>query len=488
MLTPVRVRGKNNRDQSRKKQRDEKDLSSALPAPKRRPGRPHNSKRVAAQSVVTGDHHVSEAFTTCSYSLSTLEQLPTELLQTIFLLSRNINLPMSSSYLCSVLTSPHLRTELVIDVFAKRSYSEQHLYAGLQSSLLRQKWLTYDFFQRCQKTYLLRRAILVIRKHIGEAAQDAYRDAVEKITGAFDTYYSLSHRILMKLDPLHYSSGINHPPSPPENSSRHVVFVGTDQKGVKFSIVLDNEGNCMDVFTPWVADPRDNLWPKDHLMVPKNQYTSTVYSMLSAVSLTGCDLPEKLLHGPWTNERGYFLKLLMDANARVDWLESTSGEVALQGFEDAIREENVCAISVLRSSARHLNDCLGDTRIREIRECLEDLKTGKTTIEDLTNPHASWRIPAGHLWFENSTVGVKTSTKHLKIAILEKPINFKVLEALLESEGQTEIDCDDTELENWAMQKKAEDRALPADVVTENIGAWLLDKLEIFRKAEENQP
>ncbi|MCJ1384919.1 hypothetical protein MMC17_008037 [Xylographa soralifera] len=486
MLTPVRVRGKNKRDQSRKNKGDEKDSSSALPGPKRRPGRPRKSKSAAARSVIdknvllqADDHDASDAVTTYSFHLSTLEQLPTELLQTIFLLSRNINLPMSSLHLGSVLASPHLRTELVIHAFAERESSEQHRYAGLQSCLLRQKWLTYDFFQLCQKTYLLRHAILVIQKYYEEAAQDMYRSNVTRITKAFNTYYSLSHRILMKLDPLHHSHSLfSH--AQDMNFSRDVVFVGTDQKGEAYSITLDNEGSLVEVFTPWVAHPEDNLWPSPEEYLDG---AGKCYSLGS--NLTECEIPEKLLHGPWTNERGYFLKLLLDANARVNWLGSTSGEIALQGFEDAIREENYCAIGVLRASGYSISKhILKDTRINTVRECLKDLRTGNLTVEDLTDPHASWRIPAGNAMRDTITAGVVPSTKHLKIAVFEKAANLKILKALLEGDGKTDIDCDDSELVDWALQKKAEARSIPLDVAGPNIGDWLLDTLELVRERQ----
>ena len=482
MLTPVRIRGKNNRDQSRKKQTDEKGVSSALPAPKRRPGRPRKSRRVAAQSVITEDNNVSEAVSTYSSHLSTLEQLPTELLQAIFLLSRNINFPMSSLHLGSVLASPHLRTELVVYAFADREYSELHLYAGLQSSLLRQRWLTYEFFQLCQKTYLLRHAILVVQNYSRGAPQDISHGNVTKITEAFNAYYSLSHRISMKLDPIHYPSSPQ-PVAEGINLSRDVVFNGIDQKGVTYSIVLDAEGSRMYVYTPWIADPSDRPWIK---YIPKERDKShfqTTYFM--GYLVVGCEIPEKLLHGPWTNERGYFLKLLLDASAQVNWLTSTSGEVALQGFEDAIREDNRNAIRVLREAGSSGRCFYPDTQVIAVQDCLKDLETGSVTLEALKDPHGSWRMPAGNALMDTYTAGVVPSTKHLKIAIFEKGANLKILKALLEGDGKTDIDCDDNELVDWALQKKAEARALPAGSAGSDIGDWLLNTLQVVREKQE---
>ena len=483
MLTPIRVRGKNNRDQSRKKQKDE-NLSPALPAPKRRPGRPRNSEFVASQLLITDDHDTSGIIATNNHQLSALEQLPTELLQTIFLLSRNINLPMSSLYLGSVLASPHLRTELVTHAFVDREYSEQHLYAGLQSGLLRQKWLTYEFFQRCQRTYLQRSAILIIQKYSGEVAQDVHRSNIKKITETFDKYYSFSHRMSMKLEQLHNSSGIVNPPRP-QNLSRDSVFVGTNQKGAGFSIILELEGNGMYVSPSWVADPQENLWPKDHYINVKRTGLYDFYPVLSDASLSQCEIPEKLLHGPWTNERGHFLKLLLNAGATVNWLDGTSGEVAMRGLQDAIRENNTCAISVLRAHESYCKYSLQDAQMRIVRECIQELDTGRVTVEELTNPQAAWRIPAGDVLWDTFTVGVVPSTKHLKIAVLEKPANLEALKALLEGDGKTAIDCDDTEMVDWALGKRAEARTTPGQIEGSNIGEWLLDTLEVIRKKQK---
>ncbi|MCJ1395207.1 hypothetical protein MMC18_008090 [Xylographa bjoerkii] len=486
MLTPVRVRGKNKRDQSRKKQSAGEDSLSAFPVPKSRPGRPRKSKSAIAQSMVEGTapglidaSDASETTPTSFYHLSALEQLPTELLQTIFLISMNINLPMSSRHLGSALASPLLRTELVIHAFTRCRDSEDRLYAELRSSLLRQKWLTYNFLQRCQKTYLLRHAILVIQENSKEVARGIYRSNVVRITEAFDTYYSLSRRILMKLDSIYHSSGLD--------LSRDVVFEGTDQEGTAYSIVLDDEGSRMDVCRPFGAHPQDSIRPEDCFDVRKDFHTRTTYYLVSSdTPLTRCEIPEKLLHGPWTNERGYFLKLLMDADAHVNWLGSTNGEIVLQGFEDAIREDNSYAISVLRASG--IENLESDTRIDTVRECLEDLEIGKTTVEDLTNPHGPWRLPAGNALLNTSSARVVPSTEHLKIAVLEKAAKFRVLKALLEGNGKTDIDCDDTEVVGWALQKRAEARATAAshpDLQGVSIGDWLLDTLEVVREKQK---
>lgn len=61
----------------------------------------------------------------------------------------------------------------------------------------------------------------------------------------------------------------------------------------------------------------------------------------------GCQIPSKLLRGPWTDEKCEFLELVIRGNAEVDRVNSTSGEVAEQGFWEAIQEHNARAVRAL---------------------------------------------------------------------------------------------------------------------------------------------
>ena len=61
----------------------------------------------------------------------------------------------------------------------------------------------------------------------------------------------------------------------------------------------------------------------------------------------GCQIPEKLLRGPWTDEKCDFLEVLIRGNAEVDRVNSTSGEVAEQGLWEAIEEHNARAVKAL---------------------------------------------------------------------------------------------------------------------------------------------
>ena len=89
--------------------------------------------------------------------LSRLESLPTELLEQIFLQSLNIDLPLASPHLTTMLSSIHMKTTLVLKVFSTedvyddhgvifsrryRAGSSQPAIGELQSRILKCRWMT----------------------------------------------------------------------------------------------------------------------------------------------------------------------------------------------------------------------------------------------------------------------------------------------------------------------------------------------------------
>lgn len=66
-------------------------------------------------------------------------------------------------------------------------------------------------------------------------------------------------------------------------------------------------------------------------------------------------IPEKLLHGPWTQDKASLLYVLVSLNGEIDWEGSMAGETAKEGLKEAISEGNehaVAALSVLLGVAR----------------------------------------------------------------------------------------------------------------------------------------
>ncbi|CAO2651192.1 Nn.00g094890.m01.CDS01 [Neocucurbitaria sp. VM-36] len=61
----------------------------------------------------------------------------------------------------------------------------------------------------------------------------------------------------------------------------------------------------------------------------------------------GFHIPEKLLHGPFTNDKASLLYVLVSLNGEIDWTGSMAGEAAKTGIKDAIKETNEHAVAAL---------------------------------------------------------------------------------------------------------------------------------------------
>jgi len=82
----------------------------------------------------------------------------------------------------------------------------------------------------------------------------------------------------------------------------------------------------------------EGLWPYKFTQIPYLGFAE------------GFRIPEKLLHGPWTDAKASLLYVLVSLNGEIDWVDSLSGEAAKTGIKEAIDEGNeraVAALSVL---------------------------------------------------------------------------------------------------------------------------------------------
>lgn len=79
----------------------------------------------------------------------------------------------------------------------------------------------------------------------------------------------------------------------------------------------------------------DGLWPFKFTKVPYLGFAR------------GFAIPEKLLHGPWTEDKASLLYVLVSLNGEIDWEGSMAGEVAKTGIREAIKEGNEHAVAAL---------------------------------------------------------------------------------------------------------------------------------------------
>ena len=147
--------------------------------------------------------------------LAPLEELPTELLQRIFLESRTIRLRHASSILLALLNHAQLMKKLFISLFGHgRSslngsgdleidfplFQDSKEIGVLQSLFAASEWFTLSFMRQCQLEYLTREGEKVIKYSLGDEHRNrrhevslTYKDWLRDLDAAVDHYRGLSH-------------------------------------------------------------------------------------------------------------------------------------------------------------------------------------------------------------------------------------------------------------------------------------------------------
>lgn len=197
-------------------------------------------------------------------AMPTLQGLPTELLEMIFLYSMNPALPRCSRDLGAKLSSHAIEMSFTMQAFFhtvdhRTNYRDRLVTsdASLQSNILTCHFFTYDFFL----------------KYVQRA-----QDAMVKLRG------------------------------------KAWAATGVTIPGVSYF---------------------DGLWPYKFTKIPHLAFAQ------------GFHIPEKLLHGPWTEDKASLLYVLVSLTGEIDWEGSMAGEVAKSGMKEAIKEGNEHAVAAL---------------------------------------------------------------------------------------------------------------------------------------------
>jgi hypothetical protein len=197
-------------------------------------------------------------------AMPTLQGLPTELLEIIFVHSMNINLARCSPSLGRKLSSRAIMLEFTMQSFFhtvdhRTNYRDRTVTsdATLQSAILASRFFTYDFFI----------------KYVEKA-----HDAMKKVRGK-----------------------------------------AWESTGVTIPGTSEFEGT----------------WPFKFTKIPYLSFAQ------------GFHVPEKLLHGPWTQDKASLLYVLVSLNGEIDWEGSMAGEAAKTGIREAVKEDNEYAVAAL---------------------------------------------------------------------------------------------------------------------------------------------
>jgi hypothetical protein len=388
--------------------------------------------------------------------LSNLERIPVELLHRIFEYCPTLSLPMSSPYIGSALASDHLRQGLVIDAFSYETDEIDFTAAQIefQSALLRQKWLSFAFFQDCQKRYMLIQAVCLYRKHFSDLPANEQTTTIASLITYFNNYFTPGARMYRNIEAWHRCRVL------PTLDNGHSEFKLTNSNETRLTIILWKEGTQMEFFVNEERSPVKIYFPR---------------------YLT-CKIPERLLHGPWTNDRGNLLSLLLVYVLRIDWSSSTNKEIARKGLEDAIRENNILAVRTLvehhcrygrESIKRQFEDYFG----------LEAKEFDERQVTELLEPQGQWIFsPYAQ---ESVRAGVFIRTEHLRIAVLEMGCDVAMLNALTVTGPVHHIDGDDRDLLNWATEQSQpfKNDALNRKVKSGDSGTMLLHFLTHVRQS-----
>lgn len=169
--------------------------------------------------------------------------------------------------------------------------------------------------------------------------------------------------------------------------------------------------------------------------------------------LDECHIPEKLLHGPWTDEKCEFLTVLIQARATVDWIDSTSGEVAELGLHDALREHNERAVRLVI-----FNPVINRTNF--IQGLFFDYNpdwTAPSTDAIACREYINHGERLGG-------IGVTPKMEHLRSAAIDYDCPIELL-AIMVRVDNFRIEQKDPALISWAWKKKVEG---------DKRGEWLL--------------
>lgn len=397
--------------------------------------------------------------------LSSLERLPIELLHRIFLESLNVNLPRSSPALCSALSSWYVKFKLFLYTFAKyqsavsvvprpgqyiwdakylcpdpelRPWSSRRL--ALQRDMLGVRWMTMGIMKEFMKAFTLQ----TVLSTLGKSPLWAVVESQDGLTG-FPSITVLADSILRA---THLK--LERRPSK-ESRYRKILILPS------YPLVGLEHWECQQPVGEANLDILEIGYSPTGRLQDSTKHLGTDWCILPSFEF-GTQIPLRLLHGPWTDEKSDFLELLLRRDPGPHIFRSKTSpilQMADIGLVDAIREENMRAI-------KNLVSVNGD---------FEDFAANIGEDYSLHGNHESNNailtragLKAHTLGVFRPCVGVIPQTHHLQIAVLQQNCPKHIVSWLYMAREST-IDWNDRQVMGWAARKEAEG---------DDIGSWLL--------------
>ena len=444
-LTPIKIRGKNwGKGKKPDWAKSKKPVSLPNPKFKGKHGHipesadipesplPKSAKRKRSHRATSGLKPNQKA----PKHASVLENLPAELLENIFFNCLNVSLPQASPLIGKKLASNHVKTQLTYIVLSSPSRIE-HTYlldnvfptvqeqADAQSAILRLKWMTLPFLRDLIPDYITKILVQQLGKRklpwieggpvVSSACEPLIRQYLE------ENRYRLEGKDGFRELPAYWElrwPWLRTQGGPCSDDVSHRLgdcdCLSALHVGISLSDGLVTLGLSDGPFILGILD--------SHVQgITSDRFRSiSGWSIFS--SKEGCRIPGKLLHGPWTNEKCEFLALAARGNAEIDWVRSTSGEVAKEGLLQAIEDCNVRAVRALV-----LRTKLYDS----YRTHYYATKEARAADERMV-PSMFQQIPI------REGVGVYPTNEHLRKAITTPGCSLEIFVVLLQAAEQSD--------------------------------------------------
>jgi hypothetical protein len=307
-------------------------------------------------------------------SNSLLEQLPTELLQDIFLFSANLNLPLCSKQILGALTSDHLKFEVTLQILV---YQCNKLDSKDRSLLLSRRFFDWEFLVRYFSFAHTR-----IDVELGE--DDSDDDSDDELDLDEDEGYAATERSTSR-PPSRKGKGTGAPPSL-HNVDMQLTTLA---KNAVAELRREEFGSLLEMY----AGPNFEL--------------ARLRQLESLQGLKDLQIPEKLMHDDWNNDRLRMLRLLIGFNCTVN---RSLDSVADRGIVDAITQEDEEVVSyfvgpqiLVEPNIDLLREAMKRTNLSIVFQLL---RASRGEIDNL-DPQV-WRLLEGHMgWSKREKAAVK---------------------------------------------------------------------------------
>lgn len=354
--------------------------------------------------------------------VSLLEDLPTELLEVIFFYCLNVSLPQASLVIGRKLASRHVKSQLIFRVLSSPSSTEYPCalsailptlreQAEAQSAILRLKWMTLPFLRDIIPDYIVRTIAreLGVWKVMWRGTGPEVSMACEPLIRQYlEENADRMNEVMVEGLPAYWET-------------KWLANRGTESRTIYMGIGL-RDG--------LVTLGESYQIPRHRIPSQESRVQFSRWRVLCGVE--GCKIPEKLLHGPWSDEKCEFLEIAIRGDASVDWVGTTSGEVAKEGLSQALEERNARAVGALLA------------RVGPSQHPLDSLKSPYYSYEDSpiipTIKYSEYEdVPV------RRGVGIVPTTEQFRkavVAVYDEGRKEDVVRALLRA-AETAIDADD---------------------------------------------